>query len=107
MWKRFTERLRCPISGGPLRLTSFREREVVLEARHVDAAGRSGFVVDSSFSSFVETGVLLSEAGWMYPVMDGVPVLLPYRTAIHEQFQRDTHAELTRIGAYSFPDQTP
>ena len=107
MWKRFTERLRCPVSGGPLRLASFREREVALDARHVDAAGRLGFVVDSTFSSFVETGVLLSDAGWMYPVIDGVPVLLPYRTAIHEQFQRDTQAELTGVGAYNFPDQTP
>jgi ubiquinone/menaquinone biosynthesis C-methylase UbiE/uncharacterized protein YbaR (Trm112 family) len=107
MWKRFVERLHCPVSGLPLRLVSFRERNIALDARHLDAAAESGLPVDVDFSTFVETGVLLSDAGWMYPVVDGVPVLLPYQTAIHERFRQEAHAELTRVGVHQFPRQPP
>jgi ubiquinone/menaquinone biosynthesis C-methylase UbiE/uncharacterized protein YbaR (Trm112 family) len=108
MWTRFAHRLQCPISGSPLRLVSFREQQVALDERHVAAAHRAGIAVDAAFSTYVETGVLLSDAGWMYPIVDGVPVLLPYTTAIHERFASAVARELRTVAAaHRFPAEQP
>ena len=84
MWTKFVERLRCPVSGRPLRLVSLRDEQ-----------------------DYVVTGVLLSEAGWMYPITNGVPILLPYATPLHEQFLRGHASELRSLGEYRFPQQSP
>jgi SAM-dependent methyltransferase len=59
--------------------------------------------VDDSFFSSVEEGVLLSDGGWLYPIVRGVPVLLPYTTPIHQRFAHEHAATLPGLGTYRFP----
>src|SRR5688572_15442356 len=107
MWTRFAERLRCPVSGLPLRLVTFREEHVTLDESQAAAVRRAQGPSDSVPSPYVVAGILLSEAGWMYPIANGVPILLPYATAIHERFSRDYASELRSIGSHRFPQQEP
>ena len=58
MWKRFVDRLKCPISGSPLRLIAFREQQRKLAPQYVDAARAVGIPVDDAFSTYVEEGVI-------------------------------------------------
>jgi SAM-dependent methyltransferase/uncharacterized protein YbaR (Trm112 family) len=107
MWKRFASRLRCPVSRSPLTLVVFEERRVALHDRYVRAAEAAGLEVDATFASFVELGTLLSDAGWMYPILDGLPVLLPYRTSLHAEFERKAAPHLARCKGYRFPPEPP
>lgn len=107
MWKRFVDRLQCPISGSRLQLIAFRQQQRELSGQHVDAARAVGIPVDDAFACYVEEGVLLSDRGWLYPIMRGVPILLPYRTAIHEQFAQDAAASLAAHSSHRFPDEPP
>jgi SAM-dependent methyltransferase len=93
MWTRFVERLRCPVSGRPLRLVSFREEQLNVNA--------------GDAQSYVTAGVLLSDAGWMYPIANGVPILLPYATAIHERFSREHASALRAVEGHRFAQQEP
>lgn len=106
MWKRFAERLRCPVSGLPLRLVSFQEEEIDLARPHAEAAPQSEAAAHSGVS-YVHSGVLLSDAGWMYPIVDGVPVLLTYLTAIHERFSLSFRTELRGLENHRFAEQEP
>lgn len=66
MVKKLLQHLRCPLSGKPFEL------QVVLE----------------SDSEKVEEGILLSESGTMFPVLQGVPRLLPDAIPEFESFLR-------------------
>lgn len=107
MWTRFVKQLRCPVSGCPLTLIPFRENRIALDEGHVEAAHRAQIAVDTVFSSYVDAGILLSDAGLMYPIWHGVPILLPYTTAIHEEFSRDAAQELKPFRFHRFPQQPP
>jgi SAM-dependent methyltransferase/uncharacterized protein YbaR (Trm112 family) len=108
MWKRFTEQLRCPVSGQPLQLVAFREHQVPTADQDAAIARKLAIPVDESFSTYVEHGILISEAGWLYPITDGVPVLLPYATAIHDRFAEKHASDLAPFNKkYRFPRQPP
>lgn len=69
----FLSLLRCPRTGGELRLAGVEElagyNERVREGRLDNAAGRK-------LAQAME-GALVSECGgWLYPVHEGIPVLL-------------------------------
>jgi SAM-dependent methyltransferase len=77
--------LRCPVSRGPLDLH-------VIDREEVD--GRE----------HVRTGVLTcATSGLWYPIINYVPVMLTFRTALADRFARD-HAGLASLHGYKAPD---
>jgi SAM-dependent methyltransferase len=105
MWTRFAERLRCPISHAPLHLHPIRRESVQLDPAHLAKAQAAGITVNGSFNEWVDQGVLVSEAGWAYPITRGLPILLTYRTPIHDEFEREAAQQLKDIPAHRFPEQ--
>lgn len=80
MWTTLLPVLRCPICRGTLVLEPF-------EPAHVGRASKQ----------WVDTGILLCRAcRFWFPIFRGVPVLLPYRTRLHDELGR-AHSE--RFGA--------
>lgn len=81
--------LRCPIGGGPLEL------KVITPGR---CAGGEG----------VETGILVSPgSGTWYPIINHVPVLLTFATALVEGFARQYAGEIAALGSYRAPAEAP
>ena len=109
MWKRFATSLRCPVTGEALDLAPFSEEKVTTTAAQHCQAERAGITVDCAFSTRVESGLLLAESGRIaYPIARGLPVMLPYETAIHRQFEQQHALELRRFRPrYAFPDLEP
>ena len=107
MWKRFAEQLRCPVSAEPLRLVTFEDHQAQLSAEHAEAARRAGVATDAAFTTYVDSGLLVSERGLMYPIANGVPVMLPYVTPIHEQFASMYSARLAEYSGHRFPSESP
>ena len=81
------ERLRCPACLGELRLESFAE-----------AGDGDG----------TETGALLCDAcSLLYPIEAGTPVMLRFRTGLHEGFARSHRERLDAITRFEMPAQPP
>jgi SAM-dependent methyltransferase len=82
------ERLRCPTCLGELELERFRD---------VEHEGRT----------YVETGALLCAAcRLLYPIEAETPVMLRFRTAFHDWFERSHGDRLRELGDYSMPNAT-
>lgn len=81
--------LRCPVAGGPL--------DVVVIKPGRSAAGEG-----------IETGILYSARSrhW-YPIINHVPVLLTFRTALVDGFARQHADALAKLGDYRAPDEAP
>jgi len=110
MWKRFAHQLRCPISGEALSLVPFKETKAVLTEDVAAAAERMGFSIDDpEFSVRVDAGVLLApSSGLLYPIARGLPLMLPYQTALQSQFARDFSRDLSKIGPkFRFASHSP
>ncbi len=107
MWMRFVDRLRCPVSHGSLRLHVFQHKRPATEARHIESARRVGIAIDEAFSTFVEEGLLVSDSGWIYPITRGLPILLPYRTQVHDRFADAHRQALTAFPDHRFAEQEP
>jgi SAM-dependent methyltransferase/uncharacterized protein YbaR (Trm112 family) len=98
MWKRFADRLRCPVSKSRLELVVFQSEQVQFP----------GHTPTDDFGCYVNEGLLLAESGGlMYPITKGVPILLPFRTAIHESFAHDLADQLERFRKYKFASEQP
>lgn len=81
--------LRCPVGGGPLEL------KVIAPAT---AAGGDA----------VETGILYApQSKLWYPIINHVPVLLTFRTALSEGFARTHASAVASLGGYRLADETP
>ena len=108
MWMRFADKLCCPGCRRPLRLDSFEEVQLPISAEHDSLAHDRG-IRDERFNRYVEAGVLLCDAcGTMYPILDGLPLLLTYRTGAHEEFMSRHGALVTReFASYRFPGKAP
>jgi SAM-dependent methyltransferase/uncharacterized protein YbaR (Trm112 family) len=109
MWARFAKTLRCPLSGEALQLVSFKDHPEQLSAEHVRGAEQLGVAVGDDFSRRVEAGVLLAESGRVvYPIARGLPVMLPYETTIHRQFEEEFERALRPFRPrYAFPSVDP
>ena len=106
MWKRFAQTLRCPICEDNVELSIFTHSRLSLTDEHRALAERRG-LLDDNFSCYVEGGVLACHtcAAW-YPVLRGLPVLLPYTTSLHEEFNREFAERLSQMPYhYRFPAQ--
>jgi SAM-dependent methyltransferase/uncharacterized protein YbaR (Trm112 family) len=79
---------------GPLELSIHDASVIRLSEEHRALAIQRG-VLDDDFPVFVETAVLLCPScrAW-FPVVRGLPVLLPYATMAHAQFAREVGPRL-------------
>jgi SAM-dependent methyltransferase/uncharacterized protein YbaR (Trm112 family) len=97
MWKRFQHMLCCPQCSGPLELTILAEHHVELERDHAALASELG-MLDADFARYVDDGLLSCAAcAVCYPIIHGLPVLLPYTTSLHDEFRRRFAEELQRM----------
>jgi SAM-dependent methyltransferase/uncharacterized protein YbaR (Trm112 family) len=82
MWSKLLPLLRCPVCRDRLK----------------GAAFDSDSPIDPASGAWIESGVLSCESckTW-YPVAHGVPVMLPYRTAAHEEFAREHGTRLNKV----------
>jgi ubiquinone/menaquinone biosynthesis C-methylase UbiE len=82
---------------------------VDVEREHLTNAERFGIQTGDDFRTQVVDGVLVAESsGTIYPIAKGLPILLPYETAIHHQFAQEASGELARFRPrYRFPSASP
>jgi SAM-dependent methyltransferase/uncharacterized protein YbaR (Trm112 family) len=107
MWKRFQHVVRCPQCAGRLRLAAFAERDVALAGEHVALAHECG-IADPDFARYVDFGVLMcTVCAVHYPIYDGLPVLLPYATQLHDAFAGRFGSELSALPDFRFPNREP
>lgn len=84
------EQFRCPISQTSLRAETF----------------ESGNVIDGMPT--IRTGLLWSEAGYWYPIINHVPVMLVFSTAMTDAFAAAHAARINALpGAPRRPDREP
>jgi SAM-dependent methyltransferase/uncharacterized protein YbaR (Trm112 family) len=106
VWKRFAQALRCPICNGGLELRTLSAHSVELSAQALAVMERRGLRAGDC-SEYVEAGLLVCPACKLrFPVMHGLPVMLPYITPLHEEFD----ARFDRAGladGLSFPQHQP
>lgn len=105
---RFADTLRCPCCRGPLTLDAFERNAIDLPDDAIDLARRKG-VLDDRFAQWVESGVLLCQpCRSMFPIFDGLPILLCYPTMMHAEFvRRHSGKGLERHASYRFPEREP
>lgn len=108
MWTRFVDFLCCPACGGALDLVPFERASPDLTPEFEALAQKRG-ILEVRFREYVESGLLLCEpCKAMFPVMDGLPILLCYTALLHEQFlQRHAGRDLERYSAYRFLEKEP
>jgi uncharacterized protein YbaR (Trm112 family) len=108
MWKRFASTLRCSLCRGPLQLAAFEEHDATCSTEHREVARRRG-IAPEVLQACVDTGVLTCAAcSIRFPIVHGLPVLLPYITPMHRELESafgDRLARLPDRGA--FPDRPP
>lgn len=108
MWKRFKDRLRCPLCGNNLQLDIMDESTQDIEQRWKDVAVHEG-IDPGNLNQWVETGIFLCDPchTW-YPVTEGLPVMLPYATEDHKRFRLENKNNLSSLGKdFHPPDQEP
>src|SRR5687767_1940024 len=103
MWTRFADTLRCPACKGTLVLEAFSRSSVPVGADYEDLARQRG-IFSARFAEQIETGLLLcAPCKAMFPIVEGLPVLLCYSTPVHEQFlARHRGRGLERFASYQF-----
>jgi SAM-dependent methyltransferase/uncharacterized protein YbaR (Trm112 family) len=85
MWPKLLPLLRCPVCREPL------------VGWHVDAASQQS-PIDPSTDSWIDSGLLVcAPCKTWFPIAHGVPILLPYSTAAHEEFARDHRSALSTL----------
>jgi SAM-dependent methyltransferase/uncharacterized protein YbaR (Trm112 family) len=93
MWPKILNLLRCPCCRQQVTATAFEPQAAV----------------DTSSDVWIDSGLLsCASCKTWFPVIRGVPVLLPYSTSAHEQFARE-HGEriATSAPAHKAPRGTP
>ena len=107
MWKRLAKILRCPRCSGVLELEILAEHGVEIGEDHV-ASARTRGILNADFSRFVDSGLLSCAVCRVdYPICEGMPVLLPYTTPIHQEFRTRFERELRGTAGFQFADGEP
>lgn len=108
MWRRFADSLCCPCCGRRLDVAVFDSSDVS-PAAEFEALARDRGVLNAGFRQYIDSGLLLcAPCKAMYPVMDGLPILLCYTTPVHAQFlQRHAGRTLEPYSGYSFVETEP
>jgi SAM-dependent methyltransferase/uncharacterized protein YbaR (Trm112 family) len=109
MWTRLAELLRCPVSGEPLEPIEFEGSTIELSREHLKAAEQMGLAGRKDVRRCIDAGVLLSESsGFVYPIFEGLPILLPYQTDVHRRFAAEYSSQLRRLrGSHRFAAERP
>jgi uncharacterized protein YbaR (Trm112 family) len=82
--KEFVACLRCPETRTPLQLA---ERSLVDRVNQAIAAGRLRDKVGRTLKSPLDGGLLREDGKILYPILDGIPILLADEGIPLEQFQ--------------------
>lgn len=108
MWKRFAGLVRCPLCGSGLQLWPFREEQLRITNPHA-ALAHSKSIDPGELAQWVEAGLFRCDrCSLSFPIMHGLPVLLPYATPIHEEFANSYTQELAALpNRYPFPAAEP
>lgn len=107
MWSRMLDWLACPVCHNPLRLESFDESHVELAPEHVSLA-RGRDLLDDEFNRYIISGALLCDnCRGLYPIVYGLPVLVPYATPIHAEFFSIFADRLREFTGYQPPALEP
>ncbi|HEY6205543.1 MAG TPA: methyltransferase domain-containing protein [Chthoniobacterales bacterium] len=97
MWKSFVPLLCCPMCKAALELVPFAQASVDIDAPYERLAKQRG-IYNADFNQSIESGLLLCHDGrhW-FPIVSGVPILLPYQTPVHELFVSRFGNEMARL----------
>ncbi len=86
MWKRFLDVLRCPACAGELELRVLEAHKAEVSLKALEIAERRG-VRTANFAEYIDAGLLLcTSCKLRYPIAHGLPVMLPYTTRLHDEF---------------------
>lgn len=106
MWKRFAQILRCPACSGPLDLRVLDVQRVSPPPTSLALAEARG-ISPTDCSESVDSGLLVCAGCRLrYPILHGLPVMLPYGTRLHEEFD-ERWKQPGREEGLRFPQQTP
>src|SRR5205814_9671568 len=108
MWLRFIDLLRCPACKGPLEPEPFGQVTVDIAPELFEIARRRS-LVDERFNQYIDDGLLLcGPCRAMFPIVDGLPILLCYTTPLHARFIHQHSARcLEWHNKYRFLDNEP
>ncbi|MDP9201666.1 MAG: methyltransferase domain-containing protein [Gemmatimonadota bacterium] len=103
MWSRILDWLACPVCHNHLQLESFEESHIELAPEHLLLAKQRD-LLDDDFNRYITSGVLLcNRCRGLYPIMHGLPVLVPYATPIHTEFASTFAGRLSEFATYRPP----
>ena len=107
MKKRLVEHLVCPLDKTRLELCEWESSARVLTREEVQRAEKLGIAV-SALSTEVLTGVLINrDRKLLYPIMNGIPRMLTFRTGVAQDFQALHESRLAgEFSGYAFPDES-
>lgn len=98
MWARFAEILRCAQCRGRLELEALLVREAALDPALLEQGERLG-ISPSRLAAACEAGLLVcSSCRLWYPILHDLPILLPYRTPIHDEFIARYGEAVSKLG---------
>jgi SAM-dependent methyltransferase len=104
MWRRFSDFLRCPLCIGGLTLRDLTKTTVPVSAESIRFAEDRG-LAGADFNLYIEAGLLCCDTcRSAFPILHGLPILLPYQTPAHEEFKSRFGSSLDR---YKFPSAQP
>lgn len=107
MWSRIVNRLSCPTCEGELGLQEFRECRSFISDDH-RALARSRGILDADFDRYIDAGLLLcARCKTYFPILHGLPILVPYKTPIHHEFAREFEKRLEPYPDYQFANCAP
>jgi uncharacterized protein YbaR (Trm112 family) len=108
MWIRFAETLQCVLCHGSLELTPIEERTADLSREHLEQAERMA-LNSRDLAAAVDTGLLVCpRCRIWFPVLHGLPILLPYSTPLREEFTSRHPGAVEKLGeGYRCPTESP
>jgi SAM-dependent methyltransferase/uncharacterized protein YbaR (Trm112 family) len=107
MWTRAVNWLACPTCHDQLQLKSFDETSVAITPEDLAIAQARG-VFSDEFNRYINAGALLcTRCRSLYPIIHGLPILVPYTTPTHREFEAAFGDRLVELSEYKFPSQEP
>lgn len=108
MWSRFSGALQCPCCTGDLELIPIEEHKVELKRADYEKGEVFG-IQPEKLSEYVDSGILLcASCKCWFPILYGLPVLLPYKTHMTDEFIEKYKSYLDKFASGAeIPKETP
>lgn len=107
MWMRAVQWLACPVCHAALQLKSFEESRVEIAPPHLTLASELG-LLDEDFNRYIIAGALTYESCHsLFPILHGLPILVPYTTPTHKEFEVEFAERLGELAGHNFPSKEP